>query len=417
MIAGSQGGKTAWGPWWLAREIEQCGGGDYLAVTSSYDLFKLKMLPSLLQVFEGILRNGRYWGGDRIIEIAHPTKGFGAVHSHDHDKMYGRIILRSAQAGRTRGQVAVSGLEATTAKAAWLDEAGQEGFDLAAWRSILRRLSLAEGRILITTTLYNLGWLKREVMDRAEEEGEKTLESSERGDLEVTDNEGQDICLIQYDSTLNPAYPMAEFERARATLPNDEFQMFYRGRVARLRHLVYDSFDRKKHTIPRFAVPTEWKRYVGLDFGAVNTAALFYAKEPKGSWFCYRSYKAGDRTAQEHTVQIKMGEPKLPTCYGGSKSEGQWRKEFAAAGLPIRVPRVNDVGMAINIVYAAHRQDQIIYFDDLEDVFDEKSRYRWKRDREGNRTDEIEDKSSFHRLDAERYVLGSVLGGEGVYFA
>lgn len=416
VIAGSQGGKTAWGPWWLAREIERCGGGDHLAITSSYDLFKLKMLPALLQVFEGVLGIGRYWGGDRLIEIAHPTQGFGATHSHDHDKMYGRIILRSAQAGRIRGQVAVSGLEATTARSAWLDEAGQEGFNLAAWRSILRRLSLAEGRILITTTLYNHGWIKREVMDRADKEGKKQLNASERGELEITDSKEEDICLIQYDSTINPSYPLAEFERAKADLPLDEFQMFYRGRIAKMRHLVYDSFDRKKHTIPRFAIPVEWKRYVGLDFGAINTAALFYAKDPGGQFYCYRAYTAGNRTATGHAAHITMGEPRLPTCYGGSASEKQWRKEFAAAGLPVRTPRISNVGVAINMVYAAHKQDKVIYFDDLEDVFEEKERYRWKRDREGNRTDEIEGKSSFHRLDAERYVLSSVLGGRGVYF-
>ena len=75
MSAGSQSGKTSYGPWWLMREIyEKRGSGDYLAVTSSYDLFKLKMLPSMLAVFEkfGL---GRYWAGDRVIELADPITG------------------------------------------------------------------------------------------------------------------------------------------------------------------------------------------------------------------------------------------------------------------------------------------------------------------------------------------------------
>ena len=55
MLAGTQGGKTSFGPWWLWREIQKRGRGDYLAITTSYDLFILKMLPELRKVFEGVL--------------------------------------------------------------------------------------------------------------------------------------------------------------------------------------------------------------------------------------------------------------------------------------------------------------------------------------------------------------------------
>src|SRR5258708_8993971 len=37
MIAGSQGGKTSFGPWWLYREIQRHGAGDYIAATATYD--------------------------------------------------------------------------------------------------------------------------------------------------------------------------------------------------------------------------------------------------------------------------------------------------------------------------------------------------------------------------------------------
>jgi hypothetical protein len=41
IIAGTQSGKTSYGPWHLAHKIGQLGDGDYLAITSTYDLFKL----------------------------------------------------------------------------------------------------------------------------------------------------------------------------------------------------------------------------------------------------------------------------------------------------------------------------------------------------------------------------------------
>src|SRR5579859_6492837 len=106
MIAGSQGGKTSFGPWWLAREIQRRGAGDYIAATASYDLFKLKMLPEIQNVFEHVLKIGRYWAGDKILELSDPTTG-KLLATRASDRMWSRIILRSA--------VASGGLESSTA--------------------------------------------------------------------------------------------------------------------------------------------------------------------------------------------------------------------------------------------------------------------------------------------------------------
>jgi hypothetical protein len=62
VTAGTQGGKTSFGPHWLHREIYHPdigrGPGDYLAVTGAYDLFKLKMLPAIRDVFEHVTKQG-----------------------------------------------------------------------------------------------------------------------------------------------------------------------------------------------------------------------------------------------------------------------------------------------------------------------------------------------------------------------
>ncbi len=401
MLAGTQSGKTSWGPWWLKEEIEKRGQGDYLAVTATYDLFKLKMLPALQRVFVDILNIGRYWSNDRVIELRNPETGeFEAARSTD--SMWGRIILRSADSS--------GGLESATVKAAWLDEAGQDRFTLAAWNGVKRRTALHLGRIMITTTLYNLGWVKSELIDRATDGGSVTLEVLENGaELERTDNAEADICLIQFDSITNPSYPMEAYEDARATMPEDEFEMFWRGRAAALRQLIYDVFDRVRHTCPRFPIPQGWRRYMGLDFGGVNTAAVFYAEEPgTGRLYAYREYLEGGRTAQEHARALLVDEPGRPECYGGSKSEGQWRREFAAGGLPIRGPTISDVNLGINRVYGCHKKDGIVYFDDLRRIVAEKGRYQRKKDRQGNVTSAIKDKNMFHLLDAERYVIGEI---------
>lgn len=418
MVAGTQSGKTAFGPWWLKDEIDRSGGGDYLAVTASYDLFKLKLLPEMMSVFEGVLGIGRYWAMDKVIELCDPETGeFLATRSSD--QMWGRIILRSAQSGTRKSQGgSVAGLESSTARAAWLDEAGQDDFTVDAWRSVRRRLALHRGRVLITSTLYNLGWLKSLIIDRAVEGGAVTVETlANGGEIEVTDNEAAGVELIQFDSIVNPAMSLEEYQDARSELPSEDFMMFWRGRVARLRYLVYDVFDRLRHTCPRFEIPKEWKRFMGVDFGGVHTAAIFFAQEPETKkLYAYREYLAGGKTTREHAEDILAGEPGIPWAVGGAKSEGQWRLEFAAGGLPLREPAIKEVDVGISRVYGCHKKDEIVYFDDLVIILDEKGKYQRKRDQSGQVMKEIKDKSSFHMLDAERYIIGYIRGGAGIFF-
>lgn len=410
MIAGTQGGKTSFGPWWLAHKIQQRGSGDYLAVTSTYDLFKLKLLPEFLRVFEEKLELGRFWLGDKVFELRDPETGkFWARRSAD--RMWGRVILRSAQS--------LSGLESATVKAMWLDECGQDDFTLEARKALRRRGALYQADELLTTTLYNLGWVKQQVIDPATNGGAVSLErvelaSGREAEVEVTDNAAANICLVQFDSVVNPLYPQAEFDEAQATLPDDEFQMMYRGRVTKLRTLIYNTFDPALDTCARFPIPAHWARFLGLDFGGVHTAALFYAEEPESKkLYCYREYLAGDKSAKEHATALLEGEPGRPRAVGGSRSEGQWRLEFATAGLPIGEPDQPDVWVGINRVYAQNKQHQIIYFADLTGVLDQKGRYRRKRDKAGNPTDEIENKQMFHFLDAERYIIGRIRSHTG----
>ena len=343
-----------------------------MAVTATYDLFKLKMLPALLECFVDTLGIAKYWAADRVIELRKPSA---------------RIILRSAESG--------GGLESTTAKGAWLDEAGQDAFTLSTWEAVLRRLSINLGRALLTTTIYNMGWLKSAVYDR-------------------WTAHDPDYDVIQFDSTENPTFPQEEYERARRDMPRWKFNMFYRGMFERPAGLIYDSFDEKMHKVPRFAIPDHWERYMGLDFGGVNTAALFYAKDPGADkYYLYREYKAGGRTAEAHTEHLLKGEPSTPTCVGGSKPEGQWRVEFRRAGLPVREPDVKEVEIGIQRVYGAHARGQIYVFEDCAGYLDEKLRYSRKLDDEGEPTEEIDDKNTFHRMDAERYIMSLLMRQSG----
>lgn len=396
LLAGSQGGKTSYLPWWLEREIRTCGPGDYLAGTASYDLFKLKFLPAMRECFEHVLRWGRYWASDRVIELAEPGKGFWAKRGDD--PMWARIILRSAESG--------GGLESSTARAAVLDEAGMDSFTIDTYLAVLRRLALHRGRLLLGTTIYNLGWVKTQIYDRWL-----------AGDPEVD--------VIQFDSTMNPTFPRAEYEAARARMPAWKFAMFYRGQFTRPAGLIYDCFDPARHVVDPAPIPAEWPRYLGLDFGGVNTAAVFLAREPgTQTYTLYREYHAGDRTAAEHVAALQAGEPTdaagrwvRPTTYGGAASEKQWRKEFAAAGLRINAPPVSEVEIGINRVYSLIKQDQLRVSRACAYTLEQLYTYSRAVDAAGDPLEAIRDKATFHALDALRYVGSTLTGRAALYVA
>jgi len=391
LLAGTQGGKTVTGPAWLHQEIARRGPGDYLVVTPSYPLLERKALPEFRRYFETTLRLGRY--------VASPSRRF-VFSGAGELRTFGRNSSVPTQVLFGHADDPDS-LEAATALAAWLDEAGQRRFKQASYEAILRRLSLARGRVLITTTPYGAGWLKRTLYDPWERAG---------GTHPAID-------VIQFDSLRNPSFPPEEYARARRELPPWKFDLFYRGHFSRPAGLVYDCFDGARHVVPSFTPPPHWERALGLDFGGVHTAALFDAIEPRldGAperiWL-YREYLAGSRTAAQHRAALLAGEPRLPDAVGGSAGEGQWRAEFAAAGLPVRASPLRSVEVGIDRVYGAIARDEVRISASCTGLLDELSRYARVVDEAGEPTLAIADKQTFHRLDALRYLLSWLRGGE-----
>ncbi len=376
--AGTQGGKTSFGPLWLYREIQECGPGDYIVATPTFPLLSLKLLPEFRRFFEEHLRLGKY--------VASPVKVF-TFSDAGAKRVFGSVPAVPTQVFFGHAQDPDS-LESATAKAAWLDEAGQKKFKRGSFEAILRRLSIHQGRVLTTSTPYSaFGWFKTELHDRAK-----------AGD--------PDYEWVRFESRMNPAFPEAEWERAQRTLPRWKFDLMYRGMLTRPAGLIYDCFT-DEHIIPDYTLPAEWKRYLGLDFGGVNTAGVFLAEEPgTRRFFLYREYKVGERTAAEHARHLLASEPMTPTTVGGSRSEGQWRQEFRTGkpAVPVREPTVSDVEVGIQRVYGLIKEGRLLVFESCDGLIGELQSYARKLDANDQPTEEIEDKSTYHYLDALRYI-------------
>lgn len=391
VLAGSQGGKTVLTPRWLHGEIDRTAKdnelNDYIAVTANYDLFKLKLLPEMLNYFVYTLGIGKYWAGDRVIELAEGLiRGNFKAKGADDPNMWGRIILRSAEAP--------AGLESATAKAAVLDEVGHPDFKRIAWEAVQRRLAVNQGRALLITSLYEFNWLKIEVYDRWL-----------AGDTEYD--------IIQFDSKMNPTFPEAEYDRLKRVMPGWKFDLLHRGMYSRPAGVIYDCFDEQTCKVKRFKIPKEWPRYTGHDFGPVHTSALWYAHEPAtGYLFLYRTYLTQEkRTAAQNVGEWKRlsGEEPIRKRVGGAggsqAADEGWRQAYALAGWPISEPLVASVEVGIDKVYAWHKTNRLFIFDDQFDYLSEKLSYSRELDDMYNPTDKIKNKAIYHLMDGERYLL------------
>ena len=172
---------------------------------------------------------------------------------------------------------------------------------------------------------------------------------------------------------------------------------------------VYDIFDTDLDTIAPIEIPDDWRRFVGLDFGGANTAALFYAEDPENDdLYLYREYHAGGRTAGQHAHFIRMGEPNDLFVVGGAPSEDDRRMEFLAAGMLVHRPKIKDVALGISRVYGQHKRHAIKVFNTCAGYLAQKADYRYKKD--ALIPGEIEAKNTYHYMDSERYVIGYIRG-------
>lgn len=386
MIAGKQGGKTIFGPPKLFQKIQELGRGDYLAISATYDLFKLKMLPTLKQFFIEDLKIGRYWAGDQIIELKNPATGeFGATYSHEHEKMWVRIILRSADSEK--------GLQSATALFAWGDEPGLYEADV--WKDIRGRLSLAAGGFLGTTTPYDLGWLKQQIYD-----------PWVAGDPEID--------VVQFSSKVSPFFSDDEYVSLQRSMQSWQFKMDYDAEFGRPPAAIYEDFvDRLRedggHKVKRFVIPKEWPRVASIDPGIVNPGKIFAAYDPQEDvYYIYRAEKGGERrTSKEHGVYdvqraAREGERVIWWAVG-AKSEKYWREDYKAAGAKdVREPDVSDVEEGIDRGIQLLKQRRVYVFDDLVDLIGEFLGYA-RVIKDGEITKDIKDKSKYHLIDSYRY--------------
>ena len=263
MMGGTGGGKTWWGPSWLAYAISRdCTAGNskgarYIALARTYRMSADIIVPEVADRFQGTTLQGHYHPAKETYEL--PTGG--TIYFRSADKPY-RI-------------------EGHHTRAMWADEPSE--MPALIWIIIQGRTGFYQAPVLFTGYPTNMGWYHQSI-----------FKPWEAGD--------QDYCVIQFESTDNPAYPKEEMERARATMPVWMFEMRYRGRFARPSGMVYPLFGTHLFCEP-FDIPDDWPTFVGID-PAVFYGALMIAWHD-GFYYAYNEYYVRKvRTAPAHAKDM-----------------------------------------------------------------------------------------------------------------
>lgn len=178
--------------------------------------------------------------------------------------------------------------------------------------------------------------------------------------------------------------------------------------------LVYSAFNSAICVKNRFPILDQWPHYVGHDFGQANPAALFVAQNPEtGEFILYHEYLpgGGKSTAQhvEEFNKIAANANILRRVGGNQTTEDEIRQGYGAHGWPITAPLIKNVNEQIDRVIGLMERNKIIIFNDLLVTLEQFYSCMWKRDDANLPTNDIENKSRWHCLDAIRYLFSDFL--------
>lgn len=192
-------------------------------------------------------------------------------------------------------------------------------------------------------------------------------------------------------------------------LSGSRLMRLYHGLWAAPEGAIYDVFDEEKHRVISFDPPAMWPRAVGIDPFGAHVAAVWLAFDPQNDILnVYREYlEPFGLTTAGHAENVKglTGRESVFAWVCGAKSERAWRLEWEAAGIPVVEPPVADVWVGIDRVYQLLKEFRLVVHDGCTGLLSEIGDYRRKLDKKGQATETIEDKETYHLLDALRYVV------------
>jgi phage terminase large subunit len=214
----------------------------------------------------------------KILQQSTLPKFFSAFPSYQkyYKEQKGQIVFPDGRIVWIRSADSPNYLEGMTLDWIWGDEAGQ--FSLLVWIILRSRTAIKRGKVLFTTTPYNMGWLYQDFFKPWQE------------------GKDPDLTVVTWASIDNPYFPKDFFEKEKTRLRPEEFNRRYRGEFTRMAGLVYP--------LHNFQIiqPKELRADItigGIDWGFTNPAALLILKYYDGIWFAVDEWYEVGKTTRE----------------------------------------------------------------------------------------------------------------------
>ncbi len=350
-IGGTGTGKTFFLPVWLFIQVVS-GAKEVIVSAPTVQMLKRNPVKYILNFLNSNQINYSFNKSDLVLQFLNSTVYF--VSAENPERMQG--IHADAVIG---------------------DEAGL--FDRTWWDIAVQRVAYRKGKILLTTTPYGFNWLKTEVWD-------KWLSGN------------PDYFCVNPKSSDNPFYPIEEYERAKATLPEWKFKMLFEGQFTKPAGLIYPEYE----IVKPFAIPDNWRVIRGVDFGYNNPFAVIWIAEDlnTGIFYIFKEFKKSSMDIED-IYRVLSQEPYIITYADPSSKETL--EYLRKKGINIREAK-KDVMAGILQVSAMFKSGKLKVFENCKLTIDELNMYQFETDKAGNVLDKPR-KEHDHLMDALRYAI------------
>jgi PBSX family phage terminase large subunit len=359
MVAGKRGGKTLAGAVWSRIQFDTFPGDNGIITIPTYKTLQQATLPTFFKYNPDLKKF--YKKSDQVIEV--PGRGL--------------IFIRSMDSENS-----IEGIEA---RWIWADEAGMMSYD--AWVNMQGRVSRLEGKIFLTTTPYDMGWLFSDFYQRYRD-----------GD--------QNYLVVQFRSVDNPYFPEKEFLRLKQTLDSRLFKRQFEGQFEKMEGLVYPDFDFHFHVTEN--IPKDFDFVIaGVDWGweAPTSIGVWGIKDD----VFYRI----DEWVESHKTQEEIEEVALML-----KAKYNIKRWYPDKAEPDRIASFNakhlycmdvnkDITWGIAKITELIKSDRLRVHPRCRRFLDEIERYHYPVQKEGTAIKEEPVKVDDHCMDEMRYALTS----------
>jgi len=403
-ICGSQSGKTTVGAVWAGLKIQyEMGRKDPrpgLIGAPTYKILRQSTLQKFWEQFPNLQQY--YRKQENVIEIPYED-------SKGNLKMY-PIFVRSFDRPL--------GVEGMSPGWAWLDEFGL--CDQLAWTVVKTRMTVTQGKIFITTTPYNTGFLYRDIYIPVQEGIEKRMKIFTWSAYDLADF--FDKLALQEDGESKRNYQAKaqgireHLNMEKKMLSPEEFEKRYMGKFSRMTGLVYNIAD--EHYIPREKMAFD-KVIGGIDWGYHHPAVGVYGLKDD-TWHVIGEWGGTKNTTDEiidacKDLQEEFG---VSRWYADSANPEKIKQANRGTGLyvvPFKKIKRHVIGdtkgttrssvqFGISYIQQLIRENRFKVFDDLSYHRNEFESYHYPEDPKPNQEDTPE-KENDHWMDAMRYAI------------